>query len=64
MVCTSWTRFLSHFQNGALHFCIFKTDKVIKQSINFNSIDNDFCKMNLVNKDCYFFGFKPSKPNP
>ena len=39
-----WTRFLCHFQNGALHFCTSKTDRVIKQNVNFNSIYPEFRK--------------------
>ena len=35
MNATIWTRFLCHFQNGALHFCTSKTDRVIKQNVNF-----------------------------
>ena len=44
MNATIWTRFLCHFQNGALHFCTSKTDRVIKQNVNFNSFYSVFCK--------------------
>ena len=37
MNATIWTRFLCHFQNGALHFCTLQTDRVIEQNVNFNS---------------------------
>ena len=43
-----WTRFLCHFQNGALHFCAIKTGKVIKQFVNFNPFYMGFAKMALV----------------
>ena len=43
MNATIWTRFLCHFQNGALHFCTSKTDRVIEQNVNFNSLLTEFC---------------------
>ena len=64
MVCCIWTRFLCHFQNGALHFCTLKTERVIKQNVNFNSFWLISSKMVLISQDYYHFGFKPSKPNP
>ena len=48
MVSAIWTRFLCHFQNGALHFCATKTGKVIKHFVNFNPFYMGFAKMALV----------------
>ena len=48
MVCTIWTRFLCHFQNGASHFGTPKTGEVIKQFMIFYQFFVGLTKMALL----------------